>query len=454
MTKHKLTKNLGLKVMAFIFSALLWLIVVNVDDPVKQKTFSDISVSFVNEDVITQQGNVYQVLDGSTVTAVVSARRSVLQEISSEDIIATADIKEMDTDTGLVPVKISVANMTAGEDYQTAEAVPNNLRIRVEKSGKKVLSLTASTDGVTMRDGYVIGSTTVSPERVTITGAESRIEEIDRAVAYVHSASGISEDSDLAADLILYDKDNNILDQNQLSNNLGEKGLTVHIEVLESKSVALNFEVSGTPAEGYQYVGVTSEPESIEVYGSEEVLDQIDSIDIPDSVINIEGASANVEASVDITSYLPEGVSLGEGTTGTVVVTALIEEEGMRTINFLVSSVRINNLSENLQVSYEPDAEVSLQFRGDQKQLDILDVRNAVSVDLRSYTEPGTYQVPVNVIVPDGITFVEGAAVTLTLSEKTDSSETDSGTDSRQDTDSQSGSAEQQENPDQQEEEE
>ena len=442
MTKHKLTKNLGLKVMAFIFSALLWLIVVNVDDPVKQKTFSDISVSFVNEDVITQQGNVYQVLDGSTVTAVVSARRSVLQEISSEDIIATADIKEMDTDTGLVPVKISVANMTAGEDYQTAEAVPNNLRIRVEKSGKKVLSLTASTDGVTMRDGYVIGSTTVSPERVTITGAESRIEEIDRAVAYVHSASGISEDSDLAADLILYDKDNNILDQNQLSNNLGEKGLTVHIEVLESKSVALNFEVSGTPAEGYQYVGVTSEPESI------------DSIDIPDSVINIEGASANVEASVDITSYLPEGVSLGEGTTGTVVVTALIEEEGMRTINFLVSSVRINNLSENLQVSYEPDAEVSLQFRGDQKQLDILDVRNAVSVDLRSYTEPGTYQVPVNVIVPDGITFVEGAAVTLTLSEKTDSSETDSGTDSRQDTDSQSGSAEQQENPDQQEEEE
>ena len=44
------------------------------------------------------------------------------------------------------------------------------------------------------------------------------------------------------------------LDQNQLSNNLGEKGLTVHIEVLESKSVALNFEVSGTPAEGWRLI--------------------------------------------------------------------------------------------------------------------------------------------------------------------------------------------------------
>ena len=77
MTKHKLTRNLGLKVMAFIFSALLWLIVVNVDDPVNQQTFSNIEVTFANEDIITQQGNVYQVLDGSTVTAVVSARRSV-----------------------------------------------------------------------------------------------------------------------------------------------------------------------------------------------------------------------------------------------------------------------------------------------------------------------------------------------------------------------------------------
>ena len=141
MIKQKLTKNLGLKVMAFVFSLFLWLIVVNVDDPVTQQTFSNIPVSLENQDIITQQGNVYQVLDGQNVTAVISARRSVLQDIESDDIIATADIKEMDTDTGLIPVEISVANLTAGRDYQTAASVPNNLRIQVEKSGKKVCRL-------------------------------------------------------------------------------------------------------------------------------------------------------------------------------------------------------------------------------------------------------------------------------------------------------------------------
>ncbi|HJC43443.1 MAG TPA: hypothetical protein H9756_07160, partial [Candidatus Mediterraneibacter gallistercoris] len=238
MIKQKLTKNFGLKVMAFVFSLFLWLIVVNVDDPVTQQTFSNIPVSLENQDIITQQGNVYQVLDGQNVTAVISARRSVLQDIESDDIIATADVKEMDTDTGLIPVEISVANLTAGRDYQTAASVPNNLRIQVEKSGKKVLSLTASTNDVSTRDGYIIGNTTVSPEKVTITGAESQIEEIDRAVAYVE-ASGLSKDTDLTAELRLLDKNGNILDQNQLTNNLGEDGITVHLEILGSKSVPL-----------------------------------------------------------------------------------------------------------------------------------------------------------------------------------------------------------------------
>ena len=448
MIKQKLTKNLGLKVMAFVFSLFLWLIVVNVDDPVTQQTFSNIPVSLENQDIITQQGNVYQVLDGQNVTAVISARRSVLQDIESDDIIATADIKEMDTDTGLIPVEISVANLTAGRDYQTAASVPNNLRIQVEKSGKKVLSLTASTSDVSTRDGYIIGNTTVSPEKVTITGAESQIEEIDRAVAYVE-ASGLSKDTDLTAELRLLDKNGNILDQNQLTNNLGEDGITVHLEILGSKSVPLNFGVSGTPADGYQYVGVSSEPESVVIYGTQDVLNEIDSIDIPDSEINIDGATENVETSIDITPYLPEGVSLGDEVTGTVIATALIEEEGMRTIDFLVSSVKINNLSDELQVSYQPDAEVSLQFRGDQESLDALDIRNAVSVDLSAYTQPGTYEVPVEVIVPDGITFMEESTVTLTLSEKPDDGSTQGEGSSETDTSDQQGETAQQEEEEQ-----
>ena len=414
MRKYKLTTNLGLKITAFIFSVFLWLIVVNVDNPIGSSTFTDVPVTIVNEDIITSAGDVYQVIGEETVSVVVYANREVRQDLSAEDIIATADISEMDTSTGLVPVTVTIPEYSG--DYESAEAVPRNLRIQREKSGRKVLALTVETDGV-QRDGYILGEMTVHPGNVTITGAESLLEQIDRAAAKV-DIDGISRNKELQAALVLYDANGNELSQNQLENNLGEDGLTVSIEVLQQKSVPIVADVSGTPAEGYQYTGCVIEPESAQICGSDENLSKVDEIRIPAEAIDISNAEASVEQTVDITPYLPEGVELAETNSGTVKVTAQIEEEGTRTINLLVSSIRMDNLSDLLQVSFEPDAEISLQFRGDQEALDMLDISNAVSVDLRRYTRAGTYEIPVEVNIPDGITLISEETVTLTLEKK------------------------------------
>ncbi|HIX62961.1 MAG TPA: hypothetical protein H9852_00880, partial [Candidatus Mediterraneibacter colneyensis] len=99
MKKYKLTTNLGLKIMALVFSAFLWLIVVNVDNPVGSRTFTDIPVTIVNDDIITSSGEVYQIVGESTISVTVYANREVRQELSSDDIVAIADVSEMDTST-------------------------------------------------------------------------------------------------------------------------------------------------------------------------------------------------------------------------------------------------------------------------------------------------------------------------------------------------------------------
>ena len=97
MKKYSLTRNFGLKIMAFVFAALLWLIVVNIDDPVSKATFSDVDVMITNPEVVTNQGKVYQVLDEQKTSVTVYAKRSVLADIAKEDIVATADLSAMDT---------------------------------------------------------------------------------------------------------------------------------------------------------------------------------------------------------------------------------------------------------------------------------------------------------------------------------------------------------------------
>lgn len=413
MKKYKFTDNLGLKIIAVIFAAFLWLIVVNLDNPVSTQTFSEVPVTIINEDIILSAGDTYQVLGEEKVSVVVSATRQVRQKLTKEDIVATADIKEMDTSTGLVPIKISIPNY-AGK-YESAEAAPRNLQIQREKSGKKVLSLTVSTGDSKVRDGYILGDMTVNPDKVTITGPESILDQIDRAVALI-DVEGLAKDSEETAKLGLYDISGNPISQTRLGNNLGEGGITVSVEVLKIKSVPISLSVSGTPAEGYKYTGYSSEPETVQIYGEKDVVDKIEEIDVP--VIDVSGASQPIQKSVNISEYLPEGVQLVDEKTANITVTAMVEEEGTRTINFMVSSIQINNLAEGLQVSYESDAEIALRFSGDQKALEMLDISNAVSVDMSAYVVPGVYDVHVDVDIPEGITLMKKVTVQLTVAEK------------------------------------
>ena len=170
-----------------------------------------------------------------------------------------------------------------------------------------------------------------------------------------------------------------------------------------------------------------TDTESIRICGRSDDIRGVDAIRVPASVISVEGENAPVEQTVDITEFLPEGVSLVDENSAEIQVTAMVEQDGTRTIHMLVSSIRIGNLADDLQVDYEPDAEIDLQFRGDQQALDVLDISNAVSVDLSDYTEPGTYDVPVYVNTPEGIEVTSEPTVTLTLTEKTEETPDTSG---------------------------
>ena len=139
MKKYKFTDNLGLKIIAVIFAAFLWLIVVNLDNPVSTQTFSEVPVTIINEDIILSAGDTYQVLGEEKVSVVVSATRQVRQKLTKEDIVATADIKEMDTSTGLVPIKISIPNY-AGK-YESAEAAREIFRYREKNRERKSFPL-------------------------------------------------------------------------------------------------------------------------------------------------------------------------------------------------------------------------------------------------------------------------------------------------------------------------
>ena len=412
--RRRLTANLGLKVLAFFSAVLMWFVVVNIDDPVTDKTYTGIPVSVINEEVVTTTNRTYQIVDNTQeVMVTVSANRSVLNKIRSEDIVAVADMKELSLGTQ-IPIEVSIP----GYKYEKAYSSPVNLQVKIEDEAKNNFPITPSTIG-TVREGYVLGDLKPNPEKVTLRGPKSVIDSISRVVAEAN-VSGLSENADIEGRLILYDANNNVIDQTLLANNLGKDGVSVRVTLHQIRSVPVKPDTSMiTAATGCKVSSVTVEPREVRVTGEEEDLDKLDEIEIPAEDLTISDLSERTEKIIDISAYLPDGVTLVEENARSVVLTIQIEQPGVKNYEVSTSSITVNHLAEDLELSYGA-VDLEIQVRGPAEALKVFTVAKKVSIDLKNYETPGTYLVPVVVELPEGCTLVDSEEVEIILEKKTE----------------------------------
>ena len=163
--KRRLMNNVGLKALAFLSAFVLWLMVVNIDDPVKTETYHNIPVTVVNEEVLAETNQTYQIVDDTQMVSVtVSAHRSILNKIKNEDIAAIADMKELTLNTQ-IPLMVMISGHEG--DYDEAYTAPRNLQVKLEEEQTKKFPIVPATTG-TVRDGYALGEIKAVPEMVSI----------------------------------------------------------------------------------------------------------------------------------------------------------------------------------------------------------------------------------------------------------------------------------------------
>lgn len=109
--KKMLTNNLTLKLLSVVAAIMLWLVVMNIDDPYTYRDFSPVQVTMLNENVVTDQGKVYKIEDGSDVISLrVWGKKSILRDLNIEDFTATADMQKSIKYNDLVGIEVSCSN--------------------------------------------------------------------------------------------------------------------------------------------------------------------------------------------------------------------------------------------------------------------------------------------------------------------------------------------------------
>ncbi len=415
--REALTKNWGFKVLALGFSFLLWLAVVNVQDPVMTKTFTGVPVTVVHPEIITNRGNTYQVVEGTeTVSVVVKAKRSDMEKLRADSIVATADMKNLDTKSGtLIPIDVTIT-ASVRNSYE-AYATPGNIQIQIEANKTKSFPITVNTSG-NLKDGYVLGEAKANPEKIEISGPESVVTSIDKVVASVQ-LNGESEDTELEARLEIYDANGKSIAMTTLEDNLNGETVKVSITVQQKKNVAVYFDTSGIQvADGYVLEDVSAEPETIEVVGEADELDKIDSIKVPAEALQETNLAETVERTVDVANYIPRGLRVLDETKGApVVVKITVAKAGTKRFEFPVGSISVLNLPNGYKVSYDTTGNIEIAVIGTKEELDSMSEleQGSVYINLIDMKSEGSYTVPLEIVLPNGVQLDHEVTIGVTL---------------------------------------
>lgn len=394
--KRKLTHNWGLKIISALFAIILWLIVVNIIDPVEEKSFNNIHVTVENDSVIKEQGKVYDIIDNSDVISItVKGRRSALEKMKSSDFAAVADMKEMIViDT--VPIEVS-ANKN-NDKIQEITPKTRTLKISVEDSATKQFAITTNISG-TPGEGYAVGDIICNPSVLKVTGAASVVNKISRVSVTVDVKDMTTTINDTVTPKF-YDSDGDIIEATSLE--YKNDDISVSVDLLKTKEIVLNFKVKGTPAEDYQYVETVYSPDTITIAGEDEELAKINSLDITEDAVDVTGATDNVQQSIDITGYLSSSVRLVDSSESLILVTAIIEKLETKNIEIPKSSIQILNLSSGYSFNFSNNDNIMVTVKGLAENISEINANDIkASIDLDDINDVGTKTLPVIVTLSE-----------------------------------------------------
>ena len=409
--KEKIFNNLSLKIVSAVFAVILWTVIVNIYDPNTSYTFSNITVQLVNTQSLTEKNYTFEVVDGGKISVTVSGPKSVVTDLKTSDIAATADLSKVTAFTDYVDIQVQVVE--DGQVLNNVEAVPRTsaLKLSIENRDTNTYAVNVNTTG-TPANGYAVASTTTSPTYIKVTGPTSLVEGV-ASVGVDVDVSGAKGTVNTQSDINMYDSDGNIITNEELE--MSSETADVIVEMARTKTVPVVVKTSGTPSQDCVVTGTSLSQTSVVISGQQEALSKIDNITIPSSAVSVDGLSEDKTYTFKLTDYVPSGVKIVSDSR--LQVTVKISKASTKTVHISSDAIKIENVSSGYNAVIEGTG-IDVIISGTGTILENISATDITCNVNAAGLSAGTHSVDVSVSVPDGCSVSGNSSVKLTLSAK------------------------------------
>lgn len=420
--KKWITNNLGLKILALLVSVGLWIIAININDPVSENTYT-VNVSLQNAGVLSSAGKYFEVKDNSDrIKVVIRGTRTALSQFNQADIVATADLSKI-TEDNLVPIDLSTTKQSDKIEGIRSDSQYVKLALEDVRRLQMPIEVKVLNDP---QDGYILGSTQTSQNVVIISGPESIINQVESAAVEI-DVSGATTDVKISLPIHLYSKGDDIIDTTKV--NMSVQEISTTASILQKAVVPLIAIPQGTPTQGYVLNGIIEGlPTEITIAGKSNIVSKIPYIDISES-LDVNDIYQNTSYEININDYLPDGVSMvgNVGNNGILDISVGVDKESERTIVLDPEAIQVIGVPEGYSATVSDlDDDVEVPVSGLKSLLDTIDESKLVPViNVDKYLsnngltiEKGHIDIPLDITLPDNVRLSREVKVRITVTEE------------------------------------
>jgi YbbR domain-containing protein len=330
--------------------------------------------------------------------------------VTAADFVAQVDLSAYDMERSPEPQQLAIEVTSLRDGVQVLSVDPASVRVQVDRV--EVRSVPVQVEPGPVPEGLEIASPVVSDDTVEIRGPASVVNQVDRAVALVDiPASGI--DVNDAVDLTLVDIEGQPVGTGMIDVEPETVSVQIDVRAVETQTtVAVRPDVEpGTPAPGFALEALGVDPPSVTIVGLPEVLAEVAAI--VTEPISIDGVSD--DQSFEVSLVLPDGVSLADGESSTVTVTAtIVPSVSSRTF---VVGIICQGAGENACLPRIQQLAITLSGQGEAlanlSAADLTPIVDATGLD------PGSYSLTPSIAgLPDGVELlsVSPSSIPVTVS--------------------------------------
>ncbi len=378
--------DFALRIVAVFAAILVWFILSITQYPTITRTINNIPVSLSLEDTIAKEKGLSALnFKDITVDVEIKGMNYEIGTYTAGDLTASVNVSKV-TKEGDYKLEIDVKSNHSTDSCTIVSVSPSTVPITFDRITEKKIPLQVDAANISPADGFTLKDATVTPEQLTVKGAENSLEKINKAVAKINKTQKLKEDTDIKADeIVLYDKDNNVISDPNITMDEGQN-YTAHFVVYKKKVLKLQVAIQNVP-ENFDVTSLPVQYSQNEITISTPKLDDNDTETVTVGSIPLSSIRLGTEQTFDIP------LSAGEvNLSGESKVTVKFDSELYTASIFKVSRIITTNKPDGKKVTVETRSLPTVTIIGPRDEMQYIQENDLVAtVDMADITRDGSY---------------------------------------------------------------